>query len=244
MEFKHRLKELRKEYNMKQKELGAAIGMGATAIANYESGKNKPAICVLHAMADIFHVSMDYLIGYSDIRYPYLSDVSKEDENLFGMYTNLSQKNKDHLRSYTGFVNHLSDLQEKQKEMVQTIPLETIAKEPVAFRDRLRELRCEQNMSQASLAAEIGYNPATIAGYETGRTQPAIEVLRIFAEVLHVSVDYLTGRSNIRNPYMNEQITAEDKIFLNTYLQLPEQNKIHLRAYTGYLSFLELVPQE
>ena len=99
-------------------------------------------------------------------------------------------------------------------------------------------------MSQASLAAEIGYNPATIAGYETGRTQPAIEVLRIFAEVLHVSVDYLTGRSNIRNPYMNEQITAEDKIFLNTYLQLPEQNKIHLRAYTGYLSFLELVPQE
>ena len=119
MEFKHRLKELRKEYNMKQKELGAAIGMGATAIANYESGKNKPAICVLHAMADIFHVSMDYLIGYSDI----ISDVSKEDENLFGMYTNLSQKNKDHLRSYTGFVNHLSDLQEKQKEMVQTIPL-------------------------------------------------------------------------------------------------------------------------
>ena len=126
MEFKHRLKELRKEYNMKQKELGAAIGMGATAIANYESGKNKPAICVLHAMADIFHVSMDYLIGYSDIRYPYLSDVSKEDENLFGMYTNLSQKNKDHLRSYTGSVNHLSDLQEKQKEMVQTIPLTTV----------------------------------------------------------------------------------------------------------------------
>lgn len=126
----------------------------------------------------------------------------------------------------------------------QTIPLEPSAKRSITFRDRLRELRCEQNLSQASLAAKIGYNPATIAGYEAGRTQPAIEVLQVFAEVLHVSVDYLTGRSNIRNPYINEEITAEDEIFLNLYLQLPEQNKIHLRAYTGYLSFLELVPQK
>ena len=126
MEFKHRLKELRKEYNMKQKDLGAAIGMGATAIANYESGKNQPSISVLHALADVFHVSMDYLIGCSDIKYPYLSEVNHEDENLFGMYSNLSQKNKDHLRSYTGFVNHLSDLQEKREEMVQTIPLTTV----------------------------------------------------------------------------------------------------------------------
>lgn len=123
MGFKDRLKELRKEYNMKQKELGAAIGMGATAIANYESGKNQPSITVLQLLADVFHVSMDYLIGYSDVKFPYLEDVSNEDENLFGMYSNLSQKNKDHLRSYTGFVNHLSDLQETWENDIQTIPL-------------------------------------------------------------------------------------------------------------------------
>ena len=123
MEFRHRLKELRKEYGIKQKDLGAVLGMGATAIANYESGKNKPSICVLHVLADVFHVSMDYLIGYSDIKYPYLSEVSNEDENLLGMYRNLSKKNKDHLRSYTGFVNHLSDLQEKRADVTQTIPL-------------------------------------------------------------------------------------------------------------------------
>ena len=126
MEFKDRLKELRKEYNMKQKELGAAIGMGATAIANYESGKNQPSISVLQLLADVFHVSMDYLIGYSDVKFPYLNDVSHEDENLFGMYSNLSKKNKDHLRSYTGFVNHLSDLQETWKNDIQTIPLSSV----------------------------------------------------------------------------------------------------------------------
>ena len=242
MEFKDRLKELRKEYNMKQKDLGAAIGMGATAIANYESGKNKPSISVLHAMADVFHVSTDYLIGCSDIKYPYLSDVKAEDENLFGMYRNLSQKNKDHLRSYTGFVNHLSELQTRQQDMVQTIPLESAAKGAFTFRDRLKELRVEQNLSQANLAAKIGYNPATIAGYEAGRTQPAIEVLHVFAEVMQVSVDYLTGRSDIRNPYRKEGITEEDSAFLDLYLQLPEENKAHLRAYAGYLSFLELIP--
>lgn len=119
-----------------------------------------------------------------------------------------------------------------------------MGKEAITFRDRLRELRNEQNLSQAKLAAQIGYNPATIAGYESGRTQPSIEVLQVFAKVLHVSIDYLTGHSNIRNPYMGEQITTEDKNFLSIYLQLPEQNKAHLRAYTGYLTFLELVPQK
>ena len=126
----------------------------------------------------------------------------------------------------------------------QTIPLKHNENDALSFRERLKELRSEQNLSQAALATKIGYNPATIAGYEAGRTQPSIEVLQVFAEVLHASVDYLTGRSHIRNPYMNEQLTAEDETFLNAYLQLPEQNKVHLRAYTGYLSFLELALQK
>ena len=41
-----------------------------------------------------------------------------------------------------------------------------------------------------------------------------------------------------------KKVTAEDETFLNAYLQLPEQNKVHLRAYTGYLSFLELALQK
>jgi len=243
MEFKDRLKEIRKEYNMKQKDLGAAIGLGATTVANYESGRNKPSIQVLHAMADVFRVSTDYLIGHSDIKYPYRSDISDADESLIRMYSNLSQKNKDHLRSYTEFSNRLLELQGKQ-ENTQTIPLKTLEGENPTFRDRLRELRAEQNLSQASLAAKLGYNPATIAGYEGGRTEPSIEVLSVLAETLHVSVDYLTGYSNIRVPCLNQAISAEDEPFLNTYLQLTEQKKAHIRAYAGYLSFLEMVPQE
>jgi len=122
--------------------------------------------------------------------------------------------------------------------------LKTPEGEIPAFRDRLRELRTEQSLSQASLAAKLGYNPATIAGYEAGRTEPAIEVLCVFAETLHVSVDYLTGYSNIRVPQREQAISAEDEPFLNIYLQLSEQNKAHLRAYAGYLSFLEMIPQE
>jgi len=125
MEFKDRLKELRKECDIKQKELGAAVGLGATTVANYESGRNKPSIPVLHAMADIFHVSVDYLIGYSDVKYPYFSEIRDEDESFIRMYGNLSKKNKDHLRSYTGFADHLAAIQGKQGS-TQTIPLITV----------------------------------------------------------------------------------------------------------------------
>ena len=243
MEFKHRLKELRKEFDMKQKDLGATLGLGATAIANYESGRNKPSIGMLHVLTDIFHVSTDYLIGYSDIKYPYRTDISDDDESLIRMYGNLSQKNKDHLRSYAEFIKHLADLQGKREEMLQTIPLTPAEKSDFSFRDRLRELRTEQGLSQANLAAKLEYNPATIAGYEAGRTEPSMDVLCVLAETLHVSVDYLTGYSGIRAPYENTPIAEADEPFLNTYLQLPSENKTHLRAYAGYLSFLELIPE-
>lgn len=41
---------------------------GYTAIANYESGRNEPSIRDLIRLADYFQVSVDYLIGRSDLK--------------------------------------------------------------------------------------------------------------------------------------------------------------------------------
>lgn len=63
MEFKTRLKELRKARHMTQSELGKHLCYGYTAIANYESGKNQPSIQVLIKLSELFDVSVDYLLG-------------------------------------------------------------------------------------------------------------------------------------------------------------------------------------
>ena len=44
MQFKDRLRMLRKEKKMTQMRLGNLLNYGYTAIANYESGRNNPCI--------------------------------------------------------------------------------------------------------------------------------------------------------------------------------------------------------
>lgn len=66
MTFKDRLKELRKNKKVTQKQVGEAIGSSERVIRNYEIGYREPAFSYLIALADYFGVSLDYLVGRSD----------------------------------------------------------------------------------------------------------------------------------------------------------------------------------
>lgn len=68
--FHIRLKTLRKEKKLTQQQVGEILGYKHTAIANYESGRNEPRVSDLKKLAIYFDVSVDYLIGISDIKNP------------------------------------------------------------------------------------------------------------------------------------------------------------------------------
>lgn len=57
------LKELRLERNMKQEDLAKLLGINKNTISKYETGKREPSIDMLIKIADIFDVSVDYLVG-------------------------------------------------------------------------------------------------------------------------------------------------------------------------------------
>lgn len=65
--FSTRLKELRKQRELSQKEMAAYMGVAQTTIANYEQNIRFPDEAMLNKIADYFNVSMDYLIGRSDV---------------------------------------------------------------------------------------------------------------------------------------------------------------------------------
>lgn len=69
MEFKDRLKALRKEKGFSQKDLASLLHYHYTAISNYEAGRNQPKINDLIRLANIFGVSVDYLLGLSDVKH-------------------------------------------------------------------------------------------------------------------------------------------------------------------------------
>lgn len=105
MEFKDRLKALRKEKKLTQVKLGEMLNYGYTAIANYESGRNQPSIPDLKKIASIFNVSMDYLLGVNDIRHPYVIDDETAEFNEFRRYyAMLNVDSKDELMLYMQFL--------------------------------------------------------------------------------------------------------------------------------------------
>ena len=58
-----RLKEARKQKGLKQKEVAAHIQMAAHSYQQYEGGQRRPDFETLVALADLFDVTTDYLLG-------------------------------------------------------------------------------------------------------------------------------------------------------------------------------------
>jgi transcriptional regulator with XRE-family HTH domain len=62
MEFSERLRELRNQKKMSQSDLAELTGLHYTQIGRYEKNKSMPSSDILKKMADIFSVSIDYLV--------------------------------------------------------------------------------------------------------------------------------------------------------------------------------------
>lgn len=68
-----RLKRLVREKGIEQQEAAAQLNLKAPTFNGYVSNSREPSIPRLKQMASYFNVSVDYLIGHSDLKDPYLS---------------------------------------------------------------------------------------------------------------------------------------------------------------------------
>lgn len=66
-----RIKQLRTEKELTQEEFGRIFGIVKSTVSLYESGKSTPDDTLKRRIAEYFNVSLDYLMGVSDIRNPY-----------------------------------------------------------------------------------------------------------------------------------------------------------------------------
>ena len=66
MEFKERLKQVRIENNLSQKQVCSILKVSINCYASYEQGRTEPSIQMLKQLCILFNVSSDYLIGLED----------------------------------------------------------------------------------------------------------------------------------------------------------------------------------
>ena len=69
------------------------------------------------------------------------------------------------------------------------------------YQNRLRDLREDKDLKQKDIAELLKVHQTTYSDYELGRLNIPIAALHILADYYSVSVDYLLGRTNSKQPY-------------------------------------------
>ena len=109
-----------------------------------------------------------------------------------------------------------------------------------SFGERLRQLRMQKGLSQVELANLAGVNSNHLSRYERGDSKPTARYLKILADCLGVSTDYLYDG--------NEEAAAvadfEDREFLEIFKKaerLNEQDKAIVKRFlNAFLHDIEL----
>lgn len=103
--FTERLKSLRKEAGLTQKELAEQLGIKQPTYTQWELGRRSPSSETLEKFANFFNVSTDYLLGNSDYKTTIDQDIEEAIQRSVAYQGNpISDKDKkaitDFLRNY------------------------------------------------------------------------------------------------------------------------------------------------
>ena len=69
--YQLRIRDLREDRDLSQKELAALLDVHQTTYSDYELGNLNIPISALHKLADFYGVSVDYLLGRTALKTPY-----------------------------------------------------------------------------------------------------------------------------------------------------------------------------
>ncbi len=96
------LRGLRQEKGISQRQLADVLLVSQQAINKYENHHVEPDIGTLIKMADFFNVSVDYLIGHSDIRHKlervHSYDLNEDESYIVNEYRKLDPSKKAAIR--------------------------------------------------------------------------------------------------------------------------------------------------
>lgn len=92
------------------------------------------------------------------------------------------------------------------------------------FKDVLAQLRQERNISQRFLSEALGLSHSAIGMYESGKREPNYEILEMIADYFNVDMNYLLGKTLIRNSYRelgDDETNYIDNLYKIDKIKLP-----------------------
>lgn len=104
------------------------------------------------------------------------------------------------------------------------------------MKNRIKELREENHMTQVRLSIELEVSQETISAYESGKHYPSVASLLKLSRIFNTSCDYILGLTTMRYYGENAQLEARDLQLLAKWKQLTPHQQDILMAYLDGLS--------
>lgn len=103
------------------------------------------------------------------------------------------------------------------------------------FKDRLRALRLEKDVTQGELAKYLGVGSTTVNGYEKGLIpNPPLDKLIKLSDYFSVSIDYLAARTSVRKPENDSRCDVSGRLlFLLDALSSDKECYYHGKLLTN-----------
>jgi transcriptional regulator with XRE-family HTH domain len=102
--FGERLRLLREEQKLGQKEIAALLEVSVSTVGKYENEQRTPPPKTIHKLADFFHVSTDYLLGRTEVRDPLILKI----------IPNLPEQAREEIENYIIYINQKYSGQNQQ----------------------------------------------------------------------------------------------------------------------------------
>ncbi len=123
MSLKDRLKELRLEHTLLQKDIAKILNLTTSAYGYYEQGKRIPDSETIKILSEFFNVSSDYLLGISDTKkYEQNAQNSNSiaEDKLIEKMKNLDEESKKELEKYMDLLKLKESMDASKDEMSST----------------------------------------------------------------------------------------------------------------------------
>lgn len=112
MPFSERIAAIRKELKLSQEKFGELAGVSQRSVAFWESGERMPSHSTISALADRLDVSMDYLLGRTDIKGKTKKPAAQDSGLLENVITRVQNLPDPALARLSDFLDGLSAGQE------------------------------------------------------------------------------------------------------------------------------------
>lgn len=101
------------------------------------------------------------------------------------------------------------------------------------FIERFEQLCKESKQTPSAVGGQLGFSRGTVSKWRSGKTMPNGKSLKKIANYFNVSLDYLSGKSNIKNAEDDFEDLQKAKLLLFKTDEVPE------KAWREVISFVE-----